>query len=125
MSKDIVDLLHGSYRNPKDGVVVVSPRLLTKAANEIEALRKRVVYEYNPDDLPEVVPGEFRELHDGSQYRTVMSGDYSMEYVTPAWDEDGDSHLESVDRTILSWIAYRNWLAENPPEIAPKEDQHE
>lgn len=42
MNKDIVDLLRGSYRNPKDGVVVVSPRLLVKAAEEIENLRERL-----------------------------------------------------------------------------------
>lgn len=124
MSKDIVELLHGSYRNPKDGVVVVSPRLLTKAANEIEALRKKVGYEFDPTDLPEVVPGEPGELHDGATYRTISVGHWSMEWVNPAWDEDGDSDLEQVDKTILAWIAYRNWLAENQPDKAPKEDQH-
>lgn len=123
MSKDIVDLLHGSYRNPKDGVVVVSPRLLTKAAKEITELREKVGYQYDPADLPEVTPGDPKKLHDGATYRTVLAGHWSMEWVSPAWDEDGDSDLEQVDKTILAWIAYRNWLAENPAEKAPKEDQ--
>lgn len=105
--------------------MVVSPRLLTKAAKEIETLRAKTGYEYDPADLPEVVPGEVRKLHDGSDYRSVESGSWYMEWISPAWDEDGDSDLEQVDKTILSWIAYRNWLAENPPEKAPKEEQHE
>ena len=125
MSKDIVELLNGSYRNPKDGVVVVSPRLLVKAAKEIEALREKSGYQYDPADLPEVVPGDLGKLHDGCDYRTVKAGSWHMEWVSPAWDEDGDSDLEQVDKTILSWIAYRNWLAENPADKAPQEDQHE
>lgn len=125
MSKDIVELLNGSYRNPKDGVVVVSPRLLVKAAKEIETLRQKSGYQYDPADLPEVVPGDARELHDGAACRSVQSGSWYMEWVSPAWDEDGDSDLEQVDKTILSWIAYRNWLAENPADKAPQEDQHE
>lgn len=42
MSKDIVELLHGSYRDPINGIVVVSPKLLVKAASEIESLRAKI-----------------------------------------------------------------------------------
>lgn len=39
MARDIVERLHSSYRDPEHGVVVVSPRLLVEAAEEIERLR--------------------------------------------------------------------------------------
>lgn len=39
MTRDIVERLHGSYRDPEHGVVMVSPRLLVEAANEIQRLR--------------------------------------------------------------------------------------
>lgn len=39
MTRDIVERLHGSYRDPEHGVVIVSPRLLVEAANEIQRLR--------------------------------------------------------------------------------------
>lgn len=42
MAKDIVDVLHGSYRDPLHGIVVVSPRVLVRAAEEIVALRAKV-----------------------------------------------------------------------------------
>lgn len=37
--KDITDRLRSSFRDPENGVVVVSPRLLVEAAEEIERLR--------------------------------------------------------------------------------------
>ena len=42
MARDIVERLHGSYRDPFHGVVMVSPRLLVEAAEEIERLRTQV-----------------------------------------------------------------------------------
>jgi len=71
-------------------------------------------YEYDEADLPEVVPGEYRKYQD-IEYRIVQSGEWSMECVEYPLNEDGDSLLPQVEKTILAWIAYRNWLEKNPP----------
>lgn len=39
---NIVDRLRGSFKDPDHGVVVVSPRLLREAADEIERLRSQI-----------------------------------------------------------------------------------
>ena len=72
-------------------------------------------FEYKKSDLPEVSAGPERTLHDGAAYRTITSGSWSMEWISPARPDDGDSSLEDVDKTILAWIAYRAWLEKNPP----------
>ena len=41
VARDLVERLHGSYRDPFHGVVMASPRLLVEAAEEIERLRSQ------------------------------------------------------------------------------------
>jgi hypothetical protein len=76
-------------------------------------------YEYNEEDLPTAKTRSGRVLKDGTLCRLVEVGDWSMEWVSPIskGDLDGESDLEQVEQTILAWIAYRNWLAENPPKV--------
>lgn len=94
-------------------------RLECKIREILESAMK--TYEYNEDDLPTVTPGGIRQLPDGSDYRIVESGHWSMEWISPAHPTDGDSNLEDIDKTILAWIAYRNWFAENLPEGSESE----
>lgn len=79
-------------------------------------------YEYNEEDLPEIEVGEPRTLHDGAEATLIRVGHWSMEYINPYLEEDGDSILEDVEKTILSWIAYRNWLEKNPPNKMEESD---
>lgn len=52
MARDLVERLHGSYRDPEHGVVVVSPRLLVEAAEEIERLRAQSALA-NSSEMPD------------------------------------------------------------------------
>lgn len=73
---------------------------------------------FNEDELPEIVEDYSYKLGEASAYNGMTVtyfnvGDWSMSNLP---DEDGD--IEHAREAALAWIAWYNFLKENPDKIS-------